>query len=195
VVARCLAKNPEQRPAIPDLLHELGQVPGHLPDGPLTEDHWLSGPVAAAITRVQAAPLPQAAGPAPDSEATPEVTPETSPVTALPAAGALNMSAAEPPAPDGRSRTLTRRRLLTGLSATAGLALGATAALLNGSGPGEQKKPHSAPKPRSAPKLKPLWSHPLDGGLSLDEVADGTVYLSSQDRPWGPTKQPVTLSS
>ncbi|MFD4942632.1 PQQ-binding-like beta-propeller repeat protein [Streptomyces sp. NPDC058409] len=177
VTARCLAKNPDQRPGIRELLHELGQVPGHMPDGPLTEDHWLPGPVAAAIARVQAAPLPQAAGPAPDGKATPEATPGPSPVTASPAAETFETSAAESPAAGGRSHPLTRRRLLMGLSATAVLGLGTTAALLNDLGrPGEQEKPPSAPK------LKQLWSSPLDGGLSLDVVADGAVYLSSEDQ-------------
>lgn len=173
VTARCLAKDPEQRPAIPELLHELG----HVPDGPLAEDHWLPGPVAAAIARVRAAPLPQASGPAQDGEPPPVATPGPAPVTASPAAENFEKSAAEPPASGGRSRLLTRRSLLTGLSATAVLGLGTTAALLNDFGrPGEQDKP------RSAPKLKQLWSRSLDGGLSLDVVADSAVYLSSEDQ-------------
>ncbi|MFF5020141.1 PQQ-binding-like beta-propeller repeat protein [Streptomyces sp. NPDC001165] len=175
VTARCLAKNPEQRPTITELLHELGQVPGHVPGGPLTEDHWLPEPVASAIARVQAAPLPQAAGPAPDDEATPEATPGPSPVTASPAAETFEKSAVESSASGGRSRPLTRRRLLTGLSATAVLGLGTTAAFLKDFG-----SPREQEKPRSAPKLKQLWSRPLDGGLSLGVVADGSVYLSSE---------------
>ncbi|MEV0778117.1 serine/threonine-protein kinase [Streptomyces sp. NPDC050428] len=173
VTARCLAKDPEQRPAIPELLQELG----HVPDGPLTEDHWLPGPVAAAIARVRATPLPGASGPAAEGGATPEAASGPSPVTASPEVEIVDKSAAESAASGGRNRSLTRRRLLTGLSATAVLGLGTTAALLNGFG-----RPEEPEEPGSAPKLKQLWSRSLSGGLSLDVVANSAVYLSSDDQ-------------
>ncbi|MCX4819861.1 serine/threonine-protein kinase [Streptomyces sp. NBC_01142] len=168
VTARCLAKNPDNRPAIPELLKELAQVPGNRPDGQFTEVDWLPGPVADAIVRIQAAPLPDAAAPAQEERATPEPAPAATP----PAAEPSDESAVAPPAPSGRNR-LTRRRVLVGLAVTAALAIVTTTALLNGFGPGEDEKP------RSAPKVKQLWSRPLDGGLTLGAVADGAVYLSS----------------
>jgi outer membrane protein assembly factor BamB len=161
VTARCLAKDPDRRPSVPDVLDDLGRPAGHVPNGPLPQDDWLPGPVAAAIARVQAAPPPPGAAPAATDDGT-AATVVAGPPTAV---------------TDGHARPLlTRRRLLTGLSATAVLAVGGVTALLNGGGSDEGRKP------RSAPKLRQLWSRPLADGLSLEEVANGTVYLSSEDQ-------------
>ncbi|WP_406100635.1 serine/threonine-protein kinase [Streptomyces sp. NBC_01003] len=167
VTARCLAKNPEKRPAIPELLKELGQVPGNLPDGRIAQTDWLPGPVAASIARIHA----EAARLTFEEKDTLELSPGPAPPVAEPD----DAPAAVLPAPGGRNH-LTRRRLLAGLAATAVVAVVATTALLDGFGPGQDEKP------RSTPKVKQLWSRPLDGGLSLDVVSDGAVYLSSAEQ-------------
>ncbi|MFG2522386.1 PQQ-binding-like beta-propeller repeat protein [Streptomyces sp. NPDC048527] len=181
VTARCLAKNPDHRPAIPELLKELAQVPGNRPDGHFTEADWLPGPVADAIAHIHAAPLPDAAAPAAQEErATLDLAPSTAlPTTAPPAAEPSDESPAAPPLPSG-PRRLARRRVLAGLAVTATLAIVTTTALLNGFGRGDDDKPGSTPNVK--PKVKQLWSRPLDGGLTLGAVADGAVYLSSGTR-------------
>nr|WP_262403598.1 serine/threonine-protein kinase [Actinomadura sp. CNU-125] len=60
VVARCLAKDPDDRPAVPDLVAELG---GAVPDGvPRAESGWLPEPVTAVLTREYTAPSPGVRG-------------------------------------------------------------------------------------------------------------------------------------
>ncbi|MEU9095119.1 serine/threonine-protein kinase [Streptomyces sp. NPDC048428] len=172
VVARCLAKNPDHRPAVPELLKELAQVPGHRPNGHLTEAGWLPGPVTDAIAHIHAAPLPDAAASAEEERATLRL----APTTARPAAESADASAAAPPAPSG-PRRLARRRVLAGLAIAATLAIVTTTALLNDFGRGDDEKTPSTAKAKA--NAKQLWSRPLDGGLTLDAVADGAVYLSS----------------
>ncbi|WP_405611872.1 PQQ-binding-like beta-propeller repeat protein [Streptomyces sp. NBC_01508] len=193
VVARCLAKNPDNRPAVPELLNELARVPRERPDGRFTATDWLPGPVAERIARIQAAPspnatapLPNATTPSPDAAApaqeegtAPEPAPEPAPSAAPPAAEPSAEPAAAPSAPDGHKR-LTRRRVLMSLAVAAALAAVTATTPLNGFGSGGEEKSHDTPKVKPS-NVKQLWSRSLDGGLTLGAVADGTVYLSSDE--------------
>lgn len=106
VVARCLAKEPAQRPTVAWLLDELGESETPAPDGDVTTAGWLPGPVAESAARLRAGtptePLPRPG----------DATTQTAPAPA--------------PAPPGTRR----RRLRTVLATATALAVTATAVVL-----------------------------------------------------------------
>jgi serine/threonine protein kinase len=53
LVSRCLAKDPGQRPTVPELVEELGQASHARSTGPLADADWLPEPVAAELARQQ----------------------------------------------------------------------------------------------------------------------------------------------
>nr|WP_264349589.1 MULTISPECIES: serine/threonine-protein kinase [Streptomyces] len=181
VVARCLAKDPGQRPTAPHLVTELGRASqagqAGQADGLSTEADWLPEPVTAEITRKQHEPLS-----APTGQTTAEVVPPTIGATV----SVLGPPAAEPPQPEstpgGKGRVFTRGRVMAGLAVTAVLAAIVTATLLPGSKSGDKQteKPQQTEKPH-APALRQLWSS--GQGTDLPPVVkDGTVYVGDRDR-------------
>ncbi|MEU5026862.1 PQQ-binding-like beta-propeller repeat protein [Streptomyces milbemycinicus] len=204
VVARCLAKDPDQRPTVPHLVEELGRASANGgADGFFTEADWLPEPVAAEIARAQATPLPRpveqsTAEPAPTAVATAPLPEEAGGVaTAPPIEEAGAVATAPPPAssavqpppsdstdstPGGGKRGLTRRRILTGLVVAAVLSLVYTTALLSGllpGGDGQGDDASSGAPARKEPVRKELWSYALDDQMELSTVADGRVYLDN----------------
>ncbi|MFJ2198848.1 PQQ-binding-like beta-propeller repeat protein [Streptomyces violaceusniger] len=192
VVARCLAKDPGQRPTMPRLMEELGRASGiERADGFFTEADWLPEPVAEEIARAQATPLPT---PSPTTSTTSggQTTVVAVPTTVATAPPPASSGAHPPPsdsAPGGGKRRLTRGRVLTGLVVIAVLALVCTTALLSGrlSGGDGQGDDASSGAParkeptRKEPVRKELWSYALDGQMELSTVADGTVYVDNSE--------------
>ncbi|MEV8055524.1 serine/threonine-protein kinase [Streptomyces antimycoticus] len=163
VVARCLAKDPGQRPTMPRLMEELGRASGvERADGFFTEADWLPEPVAEEIARAQATPLP----------------------TLPPTSGGQTIVDAVPTTVVTPRRGLTRGRLLTALAVIAVLSLVSVAALLSGrlsddGHEGDDGHQDNGAVSRAAPERKDVWSYALDVGTELSTVADGTVYLGN----------------
>ncbi|GAB3005987.1 hypothetical protein GCM10023080_084520 [Streptomyces pseudoechinosporeus] len=162
VVARCLAKDPGERPTVAWLLDELGHpdpaadddrharqgTPA--PDGGIATVGWMPGPVVDSATRLRAEvptePLPRA------GDGTPE----------------------PPPAAPPRTR---RRRLRTALAAATALAVTVTGAVLWRVAASEDDAGPSSP-----PNVEELWSHTLADGQRLAEVSEEMIYLEHKDR-------------
>ncbi|MFJ6690171.1 PQQ-binding-like beta-propeller repeat protein [Streptomyces sp. NPDC091294] len=104
VVARCLAKDPAQRPTVARLLDELGEPETPAPDGDVTTAGWLPGPVADSAARLRAG----------------------TPTEPLPRPGDATTQTAPAPAPPGTRR----RRLRTVLATATALAVTAAGAVL-----------------------------------------------------------------
>ncbi|CAL9541587.1 protein kinase domain-containing protein [Streptomyces sp. enrichment culture] len=104
VVARCLAKDPAQRPTVARLLDELGEPEPSAPDGDVTTAGWLPGPVADSAARLRAG----------------------TPTEPLPRPGDATTQTAPAPAPPGTRR----RRLRTVLATATALAVTAAGAVL-----------------------------------------------------------------
>ncbi|MFC8085355.1 PQQ-binding-like beta-propeller repeat protein [Streptomyces sp. NPDC057340] len=104
VVARCLAKDPAQRPTVARLLDELGEPEPSAPDGDVTTAGWLPGPVADSAARLRA----------------------DTPTEPLPRPGDATTQTAPAPAPPGTRR----RRLRTVLATATALAVTAAGAVL-----------------------------------------------------------------
>ncbi|MFJ4331217.1 MULTISPECIES: PQQ-binding-like beta-propeller repeat protein [unclassified Streptomyces] len=104
VVARCLAKDPAQRPTVARLLDELGEPETPAPDGDVTTAGWLPGPVADSAARLRA----------------------DTPTEPLPRPGDATTQTAPAPAPPGTRR----RRLRTVLATATALAVTAAGAVL-----------------------------------------------------------------
>ncbi|MFT9479347.1 PQQ-binding-like beta-propeller repeat protein [Streptomyces sp. Mo3] len=177
VVARCLAKDPGQRPTVPDLVAELSRAAqAEAADGSSTRVGWLPEPVTTEITRRQAEPLV-----APTGQATVEDVPPTVRATA-PVPGPP-----EAPGSGGERRWrrwFTRGPVLAGLAVAVVLAVVVTVTLLpdHGSGgeqSGKQSGKQTGKKP-PAPVLKQLWSY-SQGTKSPPSVEGGRVYFGEDD--------------
>ncbi|MFF3299207.1 PQQ-binding-like beta-propeller repeat protein [Streptomyces sp. NPDC001741] len=93
VVARCLAKDPGDRPTVAWLLEALGRPEPAAGEGAFTTDSWLPGPVADSATRMQAEvptePVPRAGDGTPEPPDTSTCPPRRRLRTALAVATAL----------------------------------------------------------------------------------------------------------
>ncbi|MFD5320763.1 PQQ-binding-like beta-propeller repeat protein [Streptomyces sp. NPDC127098] len=148
VVARCLAKDPDQRPTVPHLVAELGRGPrSGQADGSSAEAGWLPKPVTVELTRrlVEQLPVPE-----PES---------SSPVSS----------------PGGKGRVLTRGWYLAGLAVTAILAVIAAATLLPDRGSGDD--PVERAEETRAPALRQLWTYRQSPNRP-PLVEDGTIYFA-----------------
>ncbi|MEV8055523.1 serine/threonine-protein kinase [Streptomyces antimycoticus] len=174
VVSRCLAKDPAQRPTVPDLVAELSRAAQvGAADGPSTRADWLPERVTAEITRRQAEPWDALTGQA-TVEAVPPTVRATAPVPGPP----------EAPGSGGARRWFTRGRVLAGLAVAVVLAVVVTVTLLpdHGSG-GKQSGTQTGKqtgKKAPAPVLKQLWSYP-QGAKSPPSVEGGRVYFGDDD--------------
>ncbi|MGW9118554.1 outer membrane protein assembly factor BamB family protein [Streptomyces sp. NPDC055663] len=176
VVARCLAKDPGERPTVPWLLDALrhpepavdrhvrqvtpAQVGGEEGDGDVATAGWMPGPVVDSATRMRAEvptePMPRA------RDGRPEL-----PVDGTP----------EPPAdapPHAR-----RRRLRTALATATALAVIVTGVIVWQVSADEEK---DGSPPAASPNIEELWSQPLDEGQTMATVTERTVYLENKDR-------------
>ncbi|WP_406100634.1 serine/threonine-protein kinase [Streptomyces sp. NBC_01003] len=157
VVARCLAKDPRQRPSVPELVEELGQFSADgRTAGVFTRSDWLPTPVATEITRIQNTPLP-------------ETTTGTMPLKAPPV-GVV---------PASRPWGLPRRHARISLALAAALAvLAATLllpdGLLNRDRSNAQDKETAAPARKLA--FEELWTYEKDP-VYPPAVSDGKVYF------------------
>ncbi|WP_435250861.1 protein kinase domain-containing protein [Streptomyces tendae] len=150
VVARCLAKDPAQRPTVAWLLDELGESETPAPDGDLTTAGWLPGPVADSAVRLRAGtptePLPRPG----------DATTQTAPAPA--------------PAPPGTRR----RRLRTVLATATALAVTATGAVL------WRVAADDDDGPARPPNLEQLWTHTLADGQRLSASSQEMLYLEHE---------------
>ncbi|MGP4112325.1 outer membrane protein assembly factor BamB family protein [Streptomyces sp. 4N509B] len=154
VVARCLAKDPRQRPTVPHLVTELAQASQpRQADGYFAAADWLPEPVAAEIEQGAERTIPTS-------------------------------SAMPTPLDDPQQRGPSRRRIVTGLAVTAVLALLVTTALLTGhlSGHVDGGQPEGPDKEANdSPAWTELWSYALKAESFLEEVADGRAYVASDE--------------
>lgn len=178
-MARCLAKDPDQRPTVPHLIAELGRASetGHA-GGFFTEAGWLPESVAAEIARRQAEPLPEPIEQT-AARAVPTTLLATAPVPGPPTA----KRPAPDDTPDGELRRLARRRILTGIAVATTLALASTTAILSGGlfGEGGDEDDGQGGGGSDAPTRQERWSYDLNDGAELSAVAEGRVYLVSDE--------------
>ncbi len=161
VVARCLAKDPAERPTVAWLLDELGEsetgaaddrpvrqgVPA--PDGDVATAGWLPGPVADSATGMRA-----------------EI-----PTEPLPRQGDATTQSA-PASPGTRGR-----RLRTVLATTTALTVIATGAALWTVAADEDDEGPARP-----PHLEQLWTHTLTDGQVLAGRSEEMLYLQHEKR-------------
>jgi outer membrane protein assembly factor BamB len=166
VVARCLAKDPEQRPSLPELLEELGRfsTAGRFPQG---QAGRLPAPVVEEITRMRNTPLPDtvAETPAGAADAVPLTSVATRPL--------------RPERDADRSRPVRRRLALAGVAVAAALAVLAVTLLVRGGNRGDaQAAEPSAPAKHLT--LEQVWSYEKDP-VDPPAVSDGKVYFGDHD--------------
>ncbi|MFE3252547.1 PQQ-binding-like beta-propeller repeat protein [Streptomyces sp. NPDC059209] len=153
VVARCLAKDPGERPTVSWLLGEWGRQETAAPDGhgggTATAD-WMPGPVVDVATRMRT-----------------EV-----PTEPVPRAGTGTTEPSADPAPP----TPRRRRRWAVLAAATALAVTATGGVVWRVAAGDDDSP-----PADPPNIRELWSRPLDEGQKLTVTTDRALYLENKD--------------
>ena len=169
LVARCLAKDPAERPTLAEILRTCQAQAPQL-GGP-SASFW-PGQVAALIARYQAGldDTPRAPGPAGEPTAEPTQTIGNSLVA--PDRAPIPASAGVPPAARAAG-PVSRRRALAGL-ATAGVAagLGVAGWAFTRSGSGR--------RPQAPSQL--LWARETGGPITSGAaLADGIVYIGSDD--------------
>ncbi|MDA5144721.1 serine/threonine-protein kinase [Streptomyces sp. AD681] len=151
VVARCLAKDPAQRPTVAWLLDELGESETPAPDGDLTAAGWLPGPVADSAVRLRAG----------------------TPTEPLPRPGDATTQTAPAPAPAPAPPGTRRRRLRTVLATATALAVTATGAVL-------WRVAADDDGPARPPNLEQLWTHTLADGQRLSASSQEMLYLEHE---------------
>ncbi|MDX3313015.1 serine/threonine-protein kinase [Streptomyces sp. ME08-AFT2] len=153
IVARCLAKNPADRPAVGELIEELAQVAGmggYTPTEVVTEAAaWLPGQVARALSATLTGAAVTGPGVTEPGVTAPGVTePPASPAARTPKPRVA--PPASPPAPPARPRPKTTPSVSTyPTAAAAGTARSTSAATAGGSRPGAAARAASA-RPRPA---------------------------------------------
>ncbi|MFF1359248.1 PQQ-binding-like beta-propeller repeat protein [Streptomyces sp. NPDC058297] len=200
VVARCLAKDPQQRPSVPALVEELGQLSAACPTaGVFSGSGWLPAPVATEITRIQATPLPaMAIGTVPlkaPPVGAPPAAAEQSPASAVPRTAVATTAVGDgptaglpvpPPQPvsAGRLLGLSRGHALIGLAVAAVLAVLAGTlllpdGLLSGDRGNAQGKGPTAAATKTELAFEELWSYEADPA-GPPVIVDGKVYFGDQ---------------
>ncbi|MCX5095013.1 PQQ-binding-like beta-propeller repeat protein [Streptomyces sp. NBC_00365] len=198
VVARCLAKEPDQRPTVAALLHQLAEAAGgeqpvaHTP----TQPGWLPEPVAASVhARTVTAPRRQAPPPAlPETSEPPPPDPVPGERGAGPSASPAPTPLREqdgfvrpPPAERlpprspanavGRPSGITRRRALLGLGGATVAGLGYVG-WKSSDGGSSTREPDSAPT-LTAPSGEQRWKFYASRGVySSPAVTAGTVCVN-----------------
>jgi outer membrane protein assembly factor BamB len=184
VVARCLAKDPRQRPRVPELIGELGRweaVDGT--GGTFTAGTWLPAPVAADIAAMIAEPLPQ-----PTATARADAEPPTVTVGPAPTAVATARLGAPDAGPSSAARTrgALRRRTAVLVASGAFVVLAVVGGLLlpgafsGSSGPGDDAEASGGPAAAAKQlTVRELW--PSDMDLRQSEVARGKLVGEGED--------------
>ncbi|MEV5757565.1 PQQ-binding-like beta-propeller repeat protein [Streptomyces tendae] len=187
VVARCLAKDPRQRPEVPELVGELGRwEAADGTRGTFTAGTWLPAPVAADVAALGAEPLPraQATPPTPANADLPTVTVGPAPTAVATA------RLGTPPAvssPDARPRGAARRRTAVLAAAGAFVVLAVVGGLLlprafSDSAGGDDGADGGSGSPTAAakqPTVRELW--PSDMDLRHVEAARGKLVGEGDD--------------
>ncbi|MFF8615319.1 PQQ-binding-like beta-propeller repeat protein [Streptomyces sp. NPDC015350] len=177
VVARCLAKDPRERPAVPWLLNELGHPEpadgdrhtyrgAPAPDGSEESDGgvatagWMPVPVVDSATRMRdetpTEPMPRAEDGRPEP-----------PVDGAP----------EPPA--GTPPRARRRRLRTALATATALAVVVTGVVVWRVSSDEEKDDS---RPAAPANVEEIWSRSLDEGQTMAMATERAVYLENKER-------------
>ncbi|MGW0785829.1 protein kinase domain-containing protein [Streptomyces sp. NPDC002913] len=162
VVARCLAKDPGERPTVAWLLEALGRPDPAAGEGAFGAAGWLPGPVADSAARMQA------------EVPTEPVALAGVPTEPVPLAGDGTPELPDPAAP--RPRRLRPRTALAAATALAVLVAGAVVWQV-AAGDEQDDSPPATPA-----NVEELWSRPLDEGQTMVTEAEGTVYLANKDR-------------
>ncbi|MER6322584.1 serine/threonine-protein kinase [Streptomyces coelicoflavus] len=187
VVARCLAKDPRQRPGVPELVGELGRwEAADGTRGTFTAGTWLPAPVAADVTALGAEPLPQVR---PTNSARAEADLPTVTAGPAPTAVATARLGTPPAGPSSASRSARwegRRRTAVLAAAGAFVVLAVVGGLLlprafsDSSGPGGDAENSGTPTAAAKqPTVRELW--PSDGELQHPEVARGKLVGEGDD--------------
>ncbi|MFE5257294.1 protein kinase domain-containing protein [Streptomyces coelicoflavus] len=186
VVARCLAKDPRQRPGVSELVGELGRWEADDgTGGTFTAGTWLPAPVAADIAALGAEPLPlpPSGVAAPADADLPTV--RVGPVPTAVATARLGTPSAGPSSA-ARPRGAARRRTAVLAAAGAFVVLAVVGGLLlprafsDSSGPGDDAE--NSGSPTAAAKqltVRELW--PSDRELERPHVARGKLIGEGDD--------------
>ncbi|MGV9288635.1 outer membrane protein assembly factor BamB family protein [Streptomyces sp. NPDC003719] len=185
VVARCLAKNPQRRPDVPELIEELGRWEGaDATGGTFTRATWLPAPVAADVTASAAGPLPEQAVTATADAGLPTVTVGTAPTAVatvrldVPPAGGRWAARLRGAVRRRRTAVLAASGTLVVLAVVAGLLL--PRALSGSLGAGNGSGGTGSPTPvAKRPTVREQWSS--DADLRHPVVAGGKVIGEDQD--------------
>ncbi|WP_369177655.1 protein kinase domain-containing protein [Streptomyces mutabilis] len=179
LIARCLAKDPRQRPAVPELVGELGRWDAaDGTRGTFTAGTWLPEPVAADIAALGAEPLPRPA-------ATAQADADLPTATVGPAPTAVATARLGAP-PTARPRATTRRRTAVLAASVTFVVLAVVGGLLlprafsGSSGPGGGAE--ASGSPTAAAKqltVRELW--PSDTELQQSQVARGKLVGEGDD--------------
>jgi outer membrane protein assembly factor BamB len=197
LIAACLAKNPADRPTLPQILHAC--------QGRIDADYGVSGPssfwpgeVAAVIARYQASLDGATAALEPEGEPThapgslaaalrtgPPVTPRSGRSHAAPRLGSTGATPRADrrhaaPAPGGTAGALSRRRALAGLAGLSAVGLAAAGWALSRSVTGDGEVGGGRRAGETPDRL--LWARPTGDQVSSGAaIADGVVYIGSDD--------------
>ncbi|WP_282085087.1 serine/threonine-protein kinase [Streptomyces tendae] len=189
VVSRCLAKDPRQRPEVPELVGELGRwEAADGTRGTFTAGTWLPAPVAAEVAALGAEPLPQVPA---QATAAPPAGADLPTVTVGPAPTAVATArlGTQPTGPSSaaRPRGAIRRRTAVLAAAGAFVALAVVGGLLlprafsdsAGRGDGADGGSGSPTAAAKQPTVRELW--PSETGLRHPEAAGGKLVGEGED--------------
>ncbi|MFE9443867.1 protein kinase [Streptomyces sp. NPDC006602] len=185
IIARCLAKDPADRPAVGELIEELAQVAGaggYTPTEVVTEAAaWLPGQVARALPATVTVPTLPAAPRTPETEVAPPASPPAPPVRGRPKAAPPVSQ--HPTAPDGPAATAPARAARPTPGATSRAARPTPGATARATQPEQSKKPATT-RPRTTTKSTGTRPEPaITSGVTRPAQAAETTAVSARPSP------------
>ncbi|MGX1092024.1 outer membrane protein assembly factor BamB [Streptomyces albogriseolus] len=183
LVARCLAKDPRQRPGVPELIGELGRWEADDGTrGTFTADTWLPAPVAADVAALATEPLPQPAATTRADADLPTVTVGPAPT----AVATARLGAPSPGPSSARPNGAPRRRTAVFAAAGAFVVLAVVGGLLlprafsGSSGPGDDAAASGSPTAVAKQlTVREMWSSGME--LRRPEVVRGKLVGEGED--------------